>query len=47
MTADECLAYRTYRPKNMVMDICLWEAMTGMRCPTIEEVIESVVEEYR
>ena len=47
VTADECLAYRTYRPKNMIMDSGLWETATGMRCPTIEEVIESVVEEYR
>ena len=47
VTADECLAYITYRPKNMVMDSSLWESVTGMACPTIDNVIKSVVNEYR
>ncbi|MGA0108582.1 MAG: sugar nucleotide-binding protein [Candidatus Nanopelagicales bacterium] len=47
VSADECLAYRTYRPKNMLMDSSLWETAVGLQCPTIDEVIESVVDEYR
>lgn len=47
VTADECLAYQTYRPKNMVMDSGLWENAVGMQCPTIDEVIDSVADEYR
>ena len=46
VNAEECMAYITYRPKNMVMDSSLWESATGMVCPTIEDVINSVVNEY-
>jgi len=47
VAAEDCLAYQTYRPKNMVMDSSLWESATGMACPTIDNVIKSVVNEYR
>jgi dTDP-4-dehydrorhamnose reductase len=46
VTAEECLAYSTYRPKNMVMDNSLWEKTAGMKCPTTDEVIDSLVDEY-
>ena len=46
VTAEECLAYITYRPKNMVMDNSLWETTTGMKCPTTDEVANAVAREY-
>jgi dTDP-4-dehydrorhamnose reductase len=46
VTAAECLAYVTYRPKNMVMDNSFWEATTGLKCPSTEEVVDAVAREY-
>ena len=46
VSAEECLAYITYRPKNMVMDNSLWEESTGMKCPTTDEVASLVAREY-
>lgn len=46
VTAEECLAYVTYRPKNMVMDNSLWESTTAMKCPSTEEVVDAVAREY-
>jgi dTDP-4-dehydrorhamnose reductase len=46
VTAEDCLSYSTYRPKNMVMDNSLWEETSGMKCPTTEEVASSVALEY-
>jgi hypothetical protein len=30
----------------MLMDCGLWQSAVGMRCPTIDEVIDSVADEY-
>jgi dTDP-4-dehydrorhamnose reductase len=46
VTAEECLSYNTYRPKNMAMDNLLWEKTSGMKCPTTDEVVYSVASEY-
>ncbi|CAB4749945.1 unannotated protein [freshwater metagenome] len=46
VTAEECEAYVTYRPKNMVMDNSFWETTTGMKCPSTEEVANAVAREY-
>lgn len=46
VTAAECLAYVTYRPRNMVMDNSFWEATTGLKCPSTEEVVDAVAREY-
>ena len=46
VTAAECLAYLTYRPKNMVMDNSFWEATTGLKCPSTEEVVDAIAREY-
>jgi dTDP-4-dehydrorhamnose reductase len=47
VTAEECMSYVTYRPKNMVMDSSLWESVTGTVCPTIDNVISALISEYR
>jgi dTDP-4-dehydrorhamnose reductase len=46
VTAAECLAYVTYRPKNMVMDNSFWETTTGIKCPSTEEVVDAIAREY-
>jgi len=47
VTSEECMSYITYRPKNMVMDSSLWESVTGMACPPIDNVVSALVHEYR
>lgn len=46
VTSEECGAYVTYRPKNMVMDNSFWETTTGLKCPSTEEVVDAVAREY-